>query len=170
MKVYRDIVVNGTTTQTEIFDIAECTYSGKDMGERSITANIKWATPIDFKIGDYVVLQMQTLIRSTTGVDGSVDSEKFYLYTMPTIKKNASPMSSGQAFEHTVTFYSAQYELGLVQMRDCGQEQANVDTIIYTGFDSLSFVGGADELMRRIMAVLKKHTTTRTAIHFGHIR
>ena len=156
MKVYRDIVVNGTTTQTEIFDIAECTYSGKDMGERSITANIKWATPIDFKIGDYVVLQMQTLIRSTTGVDGSVDSEKFYLYTMPTIKKNASPMSSGQAFEHTVTFYSAQYELGLVQMRDCGQEQANVDTIIYTGFDSLSFVGGADELMRRIMAVLKE--------------
>ena len=156
MKVYRDIVVNGTTTQTEIFDIAECTYSGKDMGERSITANIKWATPIDFKIGDYVVLQMQTLIRSTTGVDGNVNSEKFYLYTMPTIKKNASPMSSGQAFEHTVTFYPAQYELGLVQMRDCGQEQANVDTIIYTGFDSLSFVGGADELMRRIMAVLKE--------------
>ena len=160
MIVYRDVVVNGTTTQTKIFDIAECTYTGKDMGERSIVANIKWPSPIDFEIGDYVMLPMQSLVRSANGVDGSVlsgmDMERFYIYSMPTIKKNARPLSSGQAFEHTVTFYPAQYELGLIQMRDCGQEQANADTIIYTGFDSLSFVGGADELIRRIMAVLKE--------------
>lgn len=160
MIVYRDVVVNGTTTQTKIFDIAECTYTGKDMGERSIVANIKWPSPIDFEIGDYVMLPMQSLVRSANGVDGSVlsgmDMERFYIYSMPTIKKNARPLSSGQAFEHTVTFYPAQYELGLIQMRDCGQEQANADTIIYTGFDSLSFVGGAYELMRRIMAVLKE--------------
>ena len=160
MIVYRDVVVNGTTTQTKIFDIAECTYTGKDMGERSIVANIKWPSPIDFEIGDYVMLPMQSLVRSANGVDGIVlsgmDMERFYIYSMPTIKKNARPLSSGQAFEHTVTFYPAQYELGLIQMRDCGQEQANADTIIYTGFDSLSFVGGADELMRRIMTVLKE--------------
>lgn len=160
MIVYRDVVVNGKTTQTKIFDITECTYTGKDMGERSIVANIKWPSPIDFEIGDYVMLPMQSLVRSANGVDGSVlsgmDMERFYIYSMPTIKKNARPLSSGQAFEHTVTFYPAQYELGLIQMRDCGQEQANADTIIYTGFDSLSFVGGADELIRRIMAVLKE--------------
>ena len=160
MIVYRDVVVNGKTTQTKIFDIAECTYTGKDMGERSIVANIKWPSPIDFEIGDYVMLPMQSLVRSANGVDGSVlsgmDMERFYIYSMPTIKKNARPLSSGQAFEHTVTFYPAQYELGLIQMRDCGQEQANADTIIYTGFDSLSFVGGAYELIRRIMAVLKE--------------
>ena len=158
MKVYRDIEKNGVVTQTEIFDIAECTYNGKDMGERSITSTILWATPINFKVGDYVMLSIQSLVRGV-GVEGSIlsgdDMERFYLYTMPTVKKTARPMSTGKAFEHNVTFYPRQYELGMVQMRDCGQEAANADTIIYTGFDSFSFVGGADELMRRIMAVLK---------------
>ena len=159
MKVYRDIVENGVTTQTEIFDIVECTYTGKDMSERSITATILWPSPIDFKVGDYVMLSIQSLKRGV-GVEGSIlsgeDMERFYLYTMPTIKKTARPMSTGKAFEHNVTFYPRQYELGLVQMRDCGQEVATADTIIYTGFDSFTFVGGADELMRRIMAVLKE--------------
>ena len=55
MKVYRDIIDNnGVVTSTiEIFDIMEGTYSGTDMGERSITATIKYETPIDFKAGDY---------------------------------------------------------------------------------------------------------------------
>lgn len=160
MKVYRNVTQNGVTKQVVIFDIAECTYTGKDMGERSITASIKWASPIDFKIGDYVMLQMQSLIRSANGVSGSIlmgnDMERFYIYTMPTVKKNARPLSAGNAFEHTVTFYPAQYELGLVQMRDFGQETTNVNSVIYTGFDTLTFVGGADELMHRIMTVLKE--------------
>ena len=117
MKVYRDIEIAGVITKTEIFNIPQCTYSGKDMGERSITATIQFATPIDFKIGDYVELQMQSLIRGA-GMHGDVGHiEKFYIYTMPTIKKVASPMSSGKAFEHTVIFYPAQYELGLLSNR-----------------------------------------------------
>lgn len=133
----------------------ECTYTGQDMGERKVVATIKWATPIDFQIGDYIELQMQTLLVGE-GVEGAVGFERFYIYTMPTIKKNARPMSSGEAFEHTVTFYPRQYELAAVQMRDCIQASANADTIIYTGFDQVSFVGGAHELMERIMACLKE--------------
>ena len=122
MKVYRDLVENGVLVSKEIFDIADCTYTGKDMGERSITATIYFATPIDFQIGDYIKLPMQNLIRSTSGVNGSIASgsgevEKFYIYTMPTMKKVARAMENGKAFEHTVTFYPAQYELSCVQDR-----------------------------------------------------
>lgn len=91
MKVYRDVVENGVTTRIEIFDIVECTYTGKDMSERSITATILWPSPIDFKVGDYVQLSMQSLLRSGDGVSGSIlsgtDAERFYIYTMPTIKR-----------------------------------------------------------------------------------
>lgn len=160
MKVYRDLVEDGVLVSKEIFDIAECTYTGKDMGERSITATIYFATPIDFQIGDYIKLPMQNLIRSTSGVNGSIASgsgevEKFYIYTMPTMKKVARAMENGKAFEHTVTFYPAQYELSCVQMRDLGNS-LSADEIIYTGFDSVSFNGGAKELMDRIMMVLKE--------------
>ena len=160
MKVYRDLVEDGVLVSKEIFDIAECTYTGKDMGERSITATIYFATPIDFQIGDYIKLPMQNLIRSTSGVNGSIASgsgevEKFYIYTMPTMKKVARAMENGKAFEHTVTFYPAQYELSCVQMRDLGNS-LSADEIIYTGFDSVSFNGGAKELMDRIIMVLKE--------------
>lgn len=160
MRVYRDIVENGILVSKEIFNLKECTYSGKDMGERSIVATINWASPIDFQIGDYIKLPMQNLIRSTNGVNGSIasgsdEAEKFYIYTMPTIKKVARAMSNGKAFEHTVTFYPAQYELGCVQMRDLGNG-LNADSVIYTGFDSVTFNGGAHELMERIMMVLKE--------------
>ena len=160
MKVYRDLVEDGVLVSKEIFDIAECTYTGKDMGERSITATIEFATPIDFQIGDYIKLPMQNLIRSTSGVNGSIASgsdevEKFYIYTMPTIKKVARAMSNGKAFEHNVTFQSAQYELSCVQMRDLGNSM-NADSVIYTGFDNVTFNGAAHELMERIMMVLKE--------------
>ena len=137
----------------DIFDIEECTYSGKDMGERYITATIYWPSPIDFQMGDYVTMQMQSLERGS-GVEGSVGLfEKFYIYTMPTVKKVANPMQHGKAFEHTITFYPAQYELGLVQMRDLGDGNNNV---IYSGFDQVSLYCGANELMEYIMQVLKK--------------
>lgn len=160
MKVYRDLVEDGVLVSKEIFDIAECTYTGKDMGERSITATIEFATPIDFQIGDYIKLPMQNLIRSTNGVNGSIasgsdEAEKFYIYTMPTIKKVARAMSNGKAFEHNVTFQSAQYELSCVQMRDLGNS-LNADSVIYTGFDNVTFNGAAHELMERIMMVLKE--------------
>lgn len=160
MKVYRDLVEDGVLVSKEIFDIAECTYTGKDMGERSITATIEFATPIDFQIGDYIKLPMQNLIRSTNGVNGSIasgsdEAEKFYIYTMPTIKKVARAMSNGKAFEHNVTFQSAQYELSCVQMRDLGNSM-NADSVIYTGFDNVTFNGAAHELMERIMMVLKE--------------
>lgn len=160
MKVYRDLVEDGVLVSKEIFDIAECTYTGKDMGERSITATIEFATPIDFQIGDYIKLPMQNLIRSTSGVNGSIASgsdevEKFYIYTMPTIKKVARAMSNGKAFEHNVTFQSTQYELSCVQMRDLGNSM-NADSVIYTGFDNVTFNGAAHELMERIMMVLKE--------------
>lgn len=160
MKVYRDLVEGGVLVSKEIFDIAECTYTGKDMGERSITATIYFATPIDFQIGDYIKLPMQNLIRSTSGVNGSIasgsdEAEKFYIYTMPTMKKVARAMENGKAFEHNVTFYPAQYELGCVQMRDLGNSM-NADSVIYTGFDNVTFNGAANELMERIMMVLKE--------------
>lgn len=153
MTVYRDTLDNGNLVTEEVFHIMECTYSGQDMGERKVVANIKWATPIDFKTGDYIELQMQTL-NTGVGLEGAIGRERFYIYTQPTIKKNARAMSSGEAFEHTVTFYPRQYELGCVQMRDYIQQNANADTIIYTGFDTVSFVGGAHELMERVMACL----------------
>ena len=153
MKVYRDDIVDGVVHQNVVFDIPTCTYSGKDMGERSIVATIEYSSPIDFKVGDYVILSMQNLNRNPDGMNGDLYSEKFYIYTMPTIKKNARALSSPKAFEHTVTFYPAQYELGCVQMRDLGGS-INPNNIIYTGFDSVTFNGGAKELMERIMVVL----------------
>ncbi len=152
MIVYRDLEENEAVVQDKIIDIIECTYSGKDMGERSITATFNLSYPVDFKIGDYVELQMHELLRDGT-MAGSIEHvERFYIYTMPTIKKTASRDTHGEGFEHVVTFYPAQYELSLVQMRNLGDGVSN--DIIYTGFDSFSFVGGAKALMDRIMIVL----------------
>ena len=145
--------VEGVEELVDIFDITEFTYTGKDMGERAITATIYHPSPIDFRAGDYAEFQIQSLERAVGGMDGSIITEKFYIYTMPTIKKTARPMTHGQAFEHTLTLYPAQYELALVQMRDLGN-RTNPDSIIYTGFDSVTFYGGAKELMERIMMVL----------------
>ena len=152
MKVYRDIVdSNGKITKTPIFNIMEGTYSGKDMGERSISATIEFPTPIDFRAGDYVEFDIADLIRGEN-VEGGHFLEKFYIYTMPTIKKIASSMSIGNAFEHTVTFHPRQYELVCVQMRDVLQQVNN--GVIYTGYDEFSFYGGAKALIDRIIAVL----------------
>ena len=156
MKVYRDVVENGNTIKKEVFDIIECTYNGKFMGERSITANIDWPSPIDFKAGDYIDVDMQSLLRSSYGVHGDINqTERFYIYTMPTIKKTSSVNTHGKGFEHSVTFYPAQHELASVQMRDMGNANS-ADSIIYTGFDTVTFNGGAFELMERIMMVLKE--------------
>lgn len=144
---------DGVEQLVDIINIPEFTYSGKDMGERSITATINHPSPIDFRAGDFVEFEMQSLNINPGGMDGGVVTEKFYLYTMPTVKKTARPMTHGTAFEHTITLYPAQYELSLVQMRDLGNAESAND-IIYTGFDNVTFVGGAVELMRRIMFVL----------------
>lgn len=155
MKVFRDVIENGESVKKEIFSIEECTYTGKFMGERSISATINWPSPIDFHVGDYVELDMQSLVRGNSGEHGDVENvERFYIYTMPTIKKTARPMTHGSAFEHNVTFYPAQHELASVQMRDMGNSM-NANSIIYTGFDTVTFYGGAFELMERIMEVLK---------------
>lgn len=144
----------GVSQLVDIIDIVEFTYSGKDMGERSISATINSPSPIDFMAGDFIELQMQSLVRGV-GLEGSTDLfERFYLYTMPTAKKTARAFSHGTAFEYSITLYPAQYELGLVQMRDLGN--ANADSVIYTGFDNVSFYGGAKELMDRIMLVLNE--------------
>ena len=163
MKVFRDKLDNGNIVTEEIFDIIECTYSGKFMGERSITATIQWASPIDFQIGDYIDMEMQSLIKGVNneGIIGYNEDglnnvpERFYIYTMPTIKKTARSGTHGQGFEHTVVFYPAQHELACVQMRDMGNS-IGADSVIYTGFDNVTFYGGAFELMERIMMVLKE--------------
>ena len=154
MKVFRNVKEESGVVKKEVFDIIECTYSGKFMGERSITANINWPSPIDFQIGDYVDLEMQSLMRGAGGQHGGIEKERFYIYTMPTIKKTSSVNTSSKGFEHTVTFYPAQHELASVQMRDMGNNMS-ADSIIYTGFDTVTFYGGAFELMERIMSVLK---------------
>ena len=152
MRVFRDVEENGTIVAKPIFDIIECTYSGKDMGERSIIATFHFPSPVEFKIGDYVELQMHELLRDGS-LAGSIEHiERFYIYTMPTVKKTAKRNTHGKGFEHIVTFYPAQYELSLVQMRNLGDGTSN--DLIYTGFDSFSFVGGAKALMERIMRVL----------------
>lgn len=153
MKVYRDVIENGEVVSKEIFDIIECTYSGKFMGERSITANIEWASPIDFKIGDYIDIQMIDIYRGADKSGRGLITERFYLYTLPTIKKTARKGTHGKGFEHTITFYPAQYELACVQMRDMGGS-VNANNVIFTGFDNVTFYGGAAELMFRIMNVL----------------
>lgn len=156
MKVYRDVVENGIIVKKEVFDIIECTYSGKFMGERSISANIEWASPIDFKAGDYIDVNMQSLVRNSGGAHGDTSYvERFYIYTMPTIKKTARANTHGKGFEHNIMFYPAQHELACVQMRDMGNA-TSADSIIYTGFDTVTFNGGAFELMERIMMVLKE--------------
>ena len=136
-----------------IFNIMKGTYTGKDMGERSITAQIDFPSRIDFQIGDYVKFDIATLMRAN-GVAGSHSEEKFFIYTKPTVKKIARPQSHGKAFQHTVTFYPCQYELATVKMRDVLQEVAS--GVIYTGYDEFSFYGGANTLMKRIMAVLNE--------------
>ena len=130
-----------------VIDIMKATYSGTDMGERKIVATIKFPTPIDFRMGDYVEIPMQTLLHSSESAAGSIGRERFYIYTEPIIKKTARPMSAGDAFEITVTFYPRQYELGSTILRDNIQQKANPDNIIYTGFDTVSFVGGARALL-----------------------
>lgn len=136
-----------------IFNIMKGTYTGKDMGERSITAQIDFPSRIDFQIGDYVKFDIATLLRAN-GVAGSHSEEKFFIYTKPTVKKIARPQSHGKAFQHTVTFYPCQYELATVKMRDVLQEVAS--GVIYTGYDEFSFYGGANTLMKRIIAVLNE--------------
>lgn len=160
MKVYRDITDNnGVVTSTiEIFDIMEGTYSGKDMGERSITATIEYETPIDFKAGDYVEFNIADLVRQSN-VEGGNIYERLYLYTMPTIEKTSSPFSAKDAFKHTLTFYPRQYELGCTQMRDLIQDNGN--NVLYTGWDEFSFYGGAKMLMDRIIAVLHERFGTK---------
>lgn len=154
--------VENVTERKAVFDIMEATYTGQDMGKRSIMATIKYATPIDFQMGDYVELQMQTLRRDPGGNRGEIpvledNYERFYIYTEPQCKKTARPMSAGDAFEITVTFYPRQYELAGIQMRDFVQQEANAETLIYTGFDNVSFYGGAKELLDRCMACLKQY-------------
>lgn len=161
MRVYRDIYnAQGQFVRTDVvFDIMEATYTGQDMGKRSIMATIKYATPIDFQMGDYVEFAMQSLVRDPGHNRGEVMSpaERFYIYTEPQCKKTARPMSAGDAFETTVTFYPRQYELAGIQMRDFVQQEANAETLIYTGFDNVSFYGGAKELLDRCMACLKQY-------------
>ena len=135
----------------------EGTYTGKDMGERSIVATIDFPSRIDFQIGDYVEFEVANLER-TVSIHGGSGMEKFYIYTMPTVKKVASRLSFGKAFQHTVTFYPCQYELATVKMRDVLQDISS--GVIYTGYDEFSFYGGANTLMKRIMAVLDER--------FGH--
>lgn len=160
MKIYRDITDNnGVVTSTiEILDIMEGTYSGTDMGERSITATIEYETPIDFKAGDYVEFNIADLVRQSN-VEGGNIYERFYLYTMPTIEKTSSPFSARDAFKHTLTFYPRQYELGCTQMRDLIQDNGN--NVLYTGWDEFSFYGGAKLLMDRIIAVLHERFGTK---------
>lgn len=138
-----------------VYDIMEWQYNGKDMGERSVTATIKSPLPIDFRIGDYITVQMQTLRRGDSYA-GAVDYERFYIYSEVTAEKNARADSAGDAFVQNVIFYPRQYELGTVLMRDFVQQSANVDKIIYTGFDKVSFYGGAYELLMRCMACLRE--------------
>lgn len=164
MRVFRDIYnAQGQFVRTDVvFDIMEATYTGQDMGKRSIVATIRYATPIDFQMGDYVKLRMQTLRRDPGGNRGEIpvledNYERFYIYTEPQCKKTARPMSAGDAFETTVTFYPRQYELAGIQMRDFVQQEANAETLIYTGFDNVSFYGGAKELLDRCMACLKQY-------------
>lgn len=134
-----------------ICEIDEATYTGQDMGERQITATIQSPIIIDFKIGDYIELQIADL-------RGEWAVEKFYIYTIPTIKKNASSDSARDAFEISVVFYPAQYELQTVKMRDIiGQTAAQditAQSMLYTGYDTFSFYGGAHLLLDRIKYVL----------------
>ncbi len=161
MKVYRNVVVDNSVKQQVIFEIGEANYSGTDMGERKITATIKHQTIIDFQVGDYVELDMADLL-------GGHGTERFYLFTLPTIKKTARSGSVGDAFEHNVTFYPAQYELNITQMRDIlhqnSVEEITAENFVYTGYDEFSFFGGAHTLMRRILYVLQERFgTTGTA-------
>lgn len=133
----------------EIYDIEEVSYSGKDMGERQIVAIFNAERSIEFSIGDYIDIQISNMNDNLNVI------ERFYIYTNPTIKKVASKNSAFDAFEHTVTFFPPQYELGITQMRDVLPMQS-ASGIIYTGYDTFSFYGGAEELMRRIMAVLEE--------------
>lgn len=152
MKVYRRIKdSDNNITEIELFDIHESTYNGKDMGERSITATIEHPYVIDFLIGDFIRLDIGDL-------SGGHGIEEFYIYTLPSVKKIARPGSVLNAFEHTITFYPAQFELSVTQMRDIMQQNSAEDitakNFIYTGYDEFSFFGGAHELMRRIKYVL----------------
>lgn len=155
MKVYR--YNKSTHTNEVIFNIMEGTYTGKMMGERSITATIDFPARIDFQIGDFVEFDIANLLRGN-GVEGGHGMEKFYIYTKPTVKKMATKLSSEKAFQHTVIFYPCQYELATVKMRDLIQEQSN--GIIYTGYDEFSFYGGANTLLKRIIAVLNERFGT----------
>ena len=144
----------GQSVLTDIIDINEITYSGKDMGERRLTATVNFPTPIDFRIGDYVEVDIANLlVGESNRPAGGHGVEKFYLYTVPSIKKIASPMMAGNAFEHTIIFYPRQYELGCILMRDVLQENT-ANGIVYTGYNDFSFYGGAARLAQRIQYVL----------------
>lgn len=133
-----------------VFDIMEATYTGDDMGERKVVANIKYPTPIGFRIGDYVEIAMQSLTKNDT----TIKTERFYIYNEPQCKKTARSMASGDSFETIVTFYPPQYELGCIVLRDSIQEQSNLNNIIYTGFDTVVFEGGAFALLTRCVACM----------------
>ncbi|MCM1443674.1 MAG: hypothetical protein NC083_09130, partial [Muribaculum sp.] len=165
MNVYRKIQEDNLIKEIVICNIPEATYSGKDMGERAITATLQHWEVIDFQIGDYLKVDMADL-------SGGHAEELFYLYTLPTIKKIARAGSVMNAFEHTITFRPAQFELSTTQMRDVMQQNSVEDitakNFVYTGYDEFSFFGGAHLLMRRIKYVLDERFGTDGVAGIDH--
>lgn len=137
-----------------VCEFNEATYSGNNMGDRQIVATIQSPTVIDFQINDFIKVPIADM-------QGGYFVENFYIYTTPTVKKIASSDSVKDAFEYTVTFYPAQYKLSSIKMRDMmsqsSAQQLTAQSMIYTGYDEFSFIGGAHALLDRILYVLNEY-------------
>lgn len=98
---------NGTLkTQT-----ASIEYKGEWMGERSVTVSVKSAVPISFNVGDYLLYR----------------NERFELNVSPTVQKQATAGTYGEAFIYSnIKFDSLTDELVRCFFFDCTLSQNSV--------------------------------------------
>lgn len=152
-------------TVVNIAHIGEWTYVGKNMGERRITATVNSPVTIDFLIDDFIEIEIgHGVDMRVFGLEQENYSikERFYIYSIPSVKKIASPGSAGNAFEYTLTFEPRQRELAHVMMRDTLEfEQSS--NYLYSGFGDFVFYGGAKTMAMRIDNVLRKYLDDRRA-------
>lgn len=130
MKIYNKegLVISGTE---------EFSYSGKFMGERFVSCNIKSPSVIPFDINDYIEYR----------------GERFFIDRVPSVKKVSSEYSCGDAFQYELKFISLKYELERCSFLDVVLNDNNVH---YSSSPVFSFYGEVTELANRIQANLNR--------------
>ena len=154
MKIYR--IQSGQTVA--VIEVNKATYTGNAMGERYVTCEVKSAIPLTDLLGCFVELKLCNLIAHSA----VQYTERFYVFSDASIKRNTRSSAAGNAYEYTIKMYPEQYKLQqMVEMRDV---QVTAESY-YTDSSEYALYGNVERLSDGIMAVLNAyegHQTTET--------